>query len=570
MEKNQRKYGSEKVSESSERRRNRETRPESRDRYNINRDSSDYRRTQSRRSSSSSRTSSTSRDSKARDGRSRNDEARKTYERQNKSRENRNKDGYSRRSTYSQSNSEFENFQRRESDDIYKYDSNPFFSNSSVKSQVDVRTNRADDFFENKNYKPWDKDDDFNRSTAMMNRTPQVKRKTPTKVSRINSLKSGVGRVSKRVFASSGSDEGEFSFENGELDGIAENLKNTRNNKRLLDELNNKKKPLTKGQRKFKNIMLSGSIILVVLVIGVTLSLTVLFKCENIEVQGVSRYSAEDIVKASDLKYGENIFLSNKSEARKKIEEKYPYIESAEIGFNIPSTLTIRVTEATPEYYIQDGTRFYIISKEGKILEEVIKRELDIPTIVGCKLKDAKVGEDVNAQNSKIITVLNEIANSMESNGVTGINEIDLTDMSNIELNYQDRITIVIGMPEDIDYKIRTAMTIIATKLSESDTGTLKCSNLVEGRTDGKENASYWQPNYLVPDENSTEQITEPVTEQFAESPTTVEENLYNNYETDTQPVDISTEVNYQDIINDTVNGDNTVANDNSNNLLTE
>lgn len=390
-------------------------------------------------------------------------------------------------------------------DKPYDYDENPFFSNSSVKSQVDVRTNRADDFFENKNYKPWDTDDEFNKRNS---NPPRVKRKAPSKVSRMTSLKKGVGRVSRSVFSSEGSDESE-DFERG---GIAENLKSTRSNKRLLDELNSNKKPLTKGQRKFKSILLSGVIILIVLVIGVTLSLTVLFKCEEVEVLGTTRYSSKDIINASNLKYGENIFLANKGDAKKRIEEKYPYIEIAEIGFAIPNTITIKVTEATPEYYIQDSTKFFIISKESKLLEEVTKRELDIPSIIGCKLKNPKVGEIAQVEDDRVITVLNEVADSMEANSVIGIKEIDLTDMSNIELNYEDRITIVIGMPEHIDYKMRTAMMIISTKLTDSDKGRLDCSNLIEGRTDDKDNASYFQPNHFV---------TEPATQiQAATEPT--------------------------------------------------
>lgn len=399
-------------------------------------------------------------------------------------------------------------------DKPYDYDENPFFSNSSVKSQVEVRTNRADDFFENKDYKPWDTNDEFNKRNSNPTR---VKRKAPSKVSRMTSLKKGVGRVSRSVFSSEGSDEAE-DFERG---GIAENLKSTKSNKRLLDELNSNKKPLTKGQRKFKSVLLSGVIVLVVLVIGVTLSLTVLFKCEGVEVIGSTRYSSQDIVNASNLKYGENIFLANKSDAKKRIEEKYPYIETAEIGFAIPSTITIKLTEATPEYYIQDSTKFFITSKESKLLEEVTKRELDIPSIIGCKLKNPKVGEIAQMEDDRVITVLNEVANSMEANSVIGIKEIDLTDMSNIELNYEDRITIVIGMPEYIDYKMRTAMTIISNKLTASDTGRLDCSNLIEGRTDDKDNASYFQPNHFVTEpatqaHTSTEptELSQTVTEQ--------------------------------------------------------
>lgn len=392
----------------------------------------------------------------------------------------------------------------------FDYQNNPFFSKSSVSGNIHMRTNRADDFFENKDYKPWDVNDEFNKNTinsGLPYDRPRVKRKPTTNASKLGTFKSGVGRVSKRVLISTGSDENDYADEQ-ELDIITENIKTSRNNKRLMDELNSKKKPLSKKQRKFKNVILAIGMALGVLVIGLVLSLTVLFRCENIIVEGVTRYDQNDIISVSTLDYGKNIFLTNRALACDKIEAKYPYIEEAQIHLSIPNTLRISVTEATPEYYIQDGTRYYIISKNSKLLEEVIERDQNIPTIKGCKLKSPKVGETVNVENSKVITVLNEVAESMTANAVTGIKEINLSDMSNIELNYEDRITIVIGMPDDIDYKIRTAMTIIYTKLSEADKGRLNCSNLVEGRTDGKANQSSFRPNNLIVEE-TTETPTE-------------------------------------------------------------
>ena len=423
-------------------------------------------------------------------------------------------------------------------DDLnFDYKESPFFSKSSINGNVRTRTNRADDFFENKDYKPWDTDDEFNKSTtgaSVYYDRPRVKRRSPTNISKFDTLKNGVGTVSKRVLVSSASDEND-EIEEQELDPITESIKNSRNNKRLMDELNSKKKPLNKRQRKLQNILLAVGIAIGVFVIGFVLSLTVLFRCEKIVVEGVTRYDENEIISASTLDYGQNIFLANKATASEKIEEKYPYIEEAEIHMSIPNTLKITVTEATPEYYIQDGTRYYIISKNSKLLEEVVERDQDIPTIIGCKLKNPKVGETVDVENNKVITVLNEIADSMTANAVTGIKEINLSDMSNIELNYEDRITIVIGMPDDIDYKIRTAMTIIYTKLSESDTGRLNCSNLVEGRTDGKSNQSSFRPNNLII-EDETEPTTEEATsvaEQAIETVDTTSDSEYSDYTDD-------------------------------------
>lgn len=440
----------------------------------------------------------------------------------------------------------FDDYSKRSSDRNYRtssssydYSDSPFFSKSSVNGNVKIRTNRADDYFENKDYKPWDMNDEFNIRTDSYTSgdRPRVKRKAPVNASKIDTLKTGVGRVSRRVLASGGSDENYYADE-PEYDSIADNIKNTRNNRRLLDELNNKKKPLSKRQRKFKNVMFACGIALGVFVIGLVLSLTVLFRCEKIVVEGVTRYEEADIISASSLGYGKNIFLVNKTAAADKIEAMYPYIEEAQIRLSIPNTLKISVTEATPEYYIQDGTRYYIISKNSKLLEQVIERDQNIPTIIGCKLKDPKVGDTVNVENSKVVTVLNQVAESMTSNAVTGIKEINLSDMANIELNYEDRITIVIGMPEDINYKIRTAMTIIYTKLSETDSGRLNCSNLIEGRTDGKSNQSSFRPNNLI-----VEDITEPPTE----FPTVSVEEFENSEETEEAEVEIIEETEVEE-----------------------
>ena len=393
---------------------------------------------------------------------------------------------------------------RNTSDDgegFYESDS-MFFKNSAVNGDVSLRTDRADDFFENKNYTPWDNDDEFNRSNSSQQSDTRIRKKSRDKLSVKSSLKSRVEKVSERVF-SAGEDEEDF--EDYGHTGIAEGIKSKRKNRKLLDELQGNKKPLTRGQRKLKNILMTAGIVAVILVIGIVLSVTVLFKCEKIIVEGTTRYSNEDIINVSNIKYGENIFLANKSSAKKRIEEAYPYIENAKIGFSVPDTITIKVTEAVPEYYIQDGTRFYMISKNSKILEQVVKREFEIPNIVGCRLRSPKVGEKTDIENDKVMTVIKEIAASIDKNRVIGIKEINVSDMSDIELNYDDRIKIVIGMPEYVDYKIRTAMTIIMQKLSEDDKGRLNCSNLIEGRTDNKDNASYFQPNRIVATEAETQ-----------------------------------------------------------------
>ena len=50
---------------------------------------------------------------------------------------------------------------------------------------------------------------------------------------------------------------------------------------------------------------------------------------------------------------------------------------------------------------------------------------------------------------------------------------LNVTNTANIELVYDNRIAVIIGLPEDIDYKIRTAMAIITEKLDPNKTGAI-------------------------------------------------------------------------------------------------
>ena len=70
-----------------------------------------------------------------------------------------------------------------------------------------------------------------------------------------------------------------------------------------------RKKSLTSTQIKHRRIALYSSIFAAVLIIGVILSLTVLFKTEKIEVVGDKYYDEKQIIAFSGVEYQENIFM---------------------------------------------------------------------------------------------------------------------------------------------------------------------------------------------------------------------------------------------------------------------
>lgn len=80
---------------------------------------------------------------------------------------------------------------------------------------------------------------------------------------------------------------------------------------------------------------------------AVVMALTLFFRVDTIEVTGTERYTEKDVIEASGIQLGDNLFLLNKYEAARSIAEQLPYIDIEDIRIRreLPDTLLIDVAE---------------------------------------------------------------------------------------------------------------------------------------------------------------------------------------------------------------------------------
>lgn len=233
------------------------------------------------------------------------------------------------------------------------------------------------------------------------------------------------------------------------------------------------KKPVNPKQIKRKRIIIYSSIFLAVLIICVVLSLTVLFKTEKIDVQGDEYYYKDQIVAFSNVQLEQNIFIAAIGSTPKQIIDNLPYVEDAKVGFNIPDTVTITIKNAVPSYVIKNGDSYLVVSSKGRILESVADNSKGLPELKSDDLKTTEVGKYVDFSDKNVPEILENVSESLRENEVTDVKGFDITNPANIALNYDNRIEIKLGLPEDINYKIKTAMTIINEKLDPNNTKTI-------------------------------------------------------------------------------------------------
>ncbi len=252
--------------------------------------------------------------------------------------------------------------------------------------------------------------------------------------------------------------------------------------------------------------------ILTVLVAAVALSLTVLFQISEIRVTGTSRYSEQEIIQTCTIKTGENLFLADTGAAEAAMEEKLPYIGKAKVSRQLPARILIEVEEAPVSGVIQYGENYVLLSPEGKVLEKAAAAPEGQTVILGLALKSADVGHSVVYEDERAYQIFSELAGVLETNGITGITKIDLSDQFQILVEYEGRITINLGLPADMDYKVRFAKEILNREDMKDAAGVLNLSNAME------DDRAYFEEGETISETLPSEEVSSEGTDGSAAS----------------------------------------------------
>lgn len=236
----------------------------------------------------------------------------------------------------------------------------------------------------------------------------------------------------------------------------------------------------SKRRRKLRIWLLYSFMIVVVAGTGIALSLTVLFKIDTIEVVGKTRYAAEDIIKTSQIVPGQNLFLCKAKAGSDSVEQELPYIENAKIARRIPGKIVITVTEAAPAGIIQFSDKYFVVSGSGKVLESADQPVADLPIIKGLELSKAQLADVIEYKDQNAKQILQDITTAIQNNSLPKIKEIDLTKLASPKLNYDNRITIYLGLPSDLDFKIRGIMQMLQDATIEGNKGVIDASIAVD------------------------------------------------------------------------------------------
>ncbi len=202
-------------------------------------------------------------------------------------------------------------------------------------------------------------------------------------------------------------------------------------------------------------LVLAASILAIIL-------LTPAFNINKIEIHGNSVLKDEQIIKASGIVKGINIFGISVKETRENIKS-LGYVESVKVKRSLPSTIKITLVEEVGVAYLKAEEGFVIIAADGRCIDindgtdgESAVKTPDLPLVKGMKNVKYKVGKTITTENEvqleTLTTCLHEFS---KHNYVFDIREIDITDITDIKFYYLSKdLCATIGTTEKLGYKL--------------------------------------------------------------------------------------------------------------------
>ena len=229
----------------------------------------------------------------------------------------------------------------------------------------------------------------------------------------------------------------------------------------------------------------SRPLIFVVVIVVAVLVLSLFFRVEDIQVEGNTHYTDEEIIRAIDIEEGDNLFFFDRFAAISRVFSKLPYIEEVSLKRALPNRITIEVVESKALAYLILGDEEWTMDRNGKILGKAAEGETEqLVPIVNFNPGTLFIGEKLTAANGDEgeVEYLIEILQQIEGRDmVSQILRVDFENPASPEIAYAGKYTIVLGRHAQVDKKFSMLSGVLQT-LKDGDIGIIDLSDAQTAR----------------------------------------------------------------------------------------
>ena len=281
---------------------------------------------------------------------------------------------------------------------------------------------------------------------------------------------------------------------------------------------------------RFGSLYLVLSVLLILAAIAA--ACVAFFRVNQVTVSGNQRYTMEEIVAASEVKTGDNLFRLNRPQVARNITKALSYVENVTPVIHLPDTLELRVTENTAVAVLESGNLFWVIDARGKLLESGDRSIAPkLPLVLGLTPLEPEVGDQMAVAEEEQLRLsnFNAMLKALDGVGLTRqlTDFVDLRAPANIYFGFGGELTVAVSAAADFHEQAFRFQRVLETFAKQGETvqGTLdltyegKQARLLSSRwvPDGWE--PYVPPAEPEPSENPDQPVESSVPTQPDQPP---------------------------------------------------
>ena len=182
------------------------------------------------------------------------------------------------------------------------------------------------------------------------------------------------------------------------------------------------------------------------------------FDVSAIAVTGNATLSKPEARNLSGISKGTNIFRVDTSDVEDKLLLN-PFVASVDVSRDLPQTISLSIVEHEPIAVVPVTEGFIEVSKEGYCLKQCKEiSSLDLPIVSGLGIKKA-ISPGLKVENKSLPLALKILELSNKKGTIA---EVDVHNISGINIFTFSKVRILLGNNEQLEDKINLAMDIAA------------------------------------------------------------------------------------------------------------
>ena len=199
------------------------------------------------------------------------------------------------------------------------------------------------------------------------------------------------------------------------------------------------------------------------------------FVVRSIRVEGASRYTAEEIIEASGVRYGANLYSFRSSTAGNNVTLRCPYVEEVDLHRVIPNGVVMTVAEGVPKYCAEIFGETKILSEGLRVLGTLGENEETPEGLIRLKLPTVMYsveGRLIEFKTQREERVVRDLLGALSKSPLADrANSVDLRSEFNIKIVSDSKYLLELGDSSDAELKLNTAAKVLEDEMFDSGMG---------------------------------------------------------------------------------------------------